>query len=190
MARGCVLTRAMPVFNSFKLCGLTMFVFCTISFLVNMLFITRRLLLVDCTLMRLICIYTEYFSVRIVDMNTRQQRADFIKNSVGLTNNQRAKIMTTNMNINTIRKLLNKVKGKQSRTVLLNGLIKMYNSNKNEFYKFVNTPQQVTTSQRVTPQQVTTSQSDHTLRSHELSYVQLVDQECLLHRVESCSVHI
>jgi hypothetical protein len=74
MARGFVLTRAMPVFNSFKLCGLTMFVFCMISFLVNMLFITRRLLLVDCTLMRLICIYTEYFSVRIVDMSGRSQR--------------------------------------------------------------------------------------------------------------------
>ena len=71
-------------------------------------------------------------------MNTRQQRADFIKNSVGLTNNQRAKIMTTNMNINTIRKLLNKVKGKQNRSVLLSGLINRYKKNKNEFYKFVN----------------------------------------------------
>src|SRR6056300_1793221 len=105
MARGFVLTRAMPVFNSFKLCGLTMFVFCMISFLVNMLFITRRLLLVDCKLVRLICIYTEYFSVRIVDMTTRQQRAEFIKNSDGLTTKQRANIMNTNMSINTIRKL-------------------------------------------------------------------------------------
>src|SRR6056300_1399932 len=75
MARGCVLTRAMPVFNSFKLCGLTMVVFCMISFLVNMLFITRRLLLVDCTLVSLICIYTEYFSVRIVDMSNNNRCA-------------------------------------------------------------------------------------------------------------------
>jgi len=114
---------------------------------VNMLFITRRLLLVDCKLVRLICIYTEYFSVRIVDMTTRQQRAEFIKNSDGLTTKQRANIMKTNMTINTIRKLLNKVKGKQSRNVLLNGLINRYKTNKNEFYKFVNTPppQRVTT---------------------------------------------
>jgi len=58
---GRVLTRAIPVFNSFKLFGLTMFVFCMISFLVNILFITRRLLFADCTLTRLICIYTEFF---------------------------------------------------------------------------------------------------------------------------------
>src|SRR6056300_2006147 len=71
---GRALTRAIPVFNSFKLFGLTMFVFCTISFLVNMLFITRRLLFADCTLTRLICIYTEFFSWNVVDMNTTTQR--------------------------------------------------------------------------------------------------------------------
>src|SRR6056300_1922889 len=79
-------------------------------------------------------------------MTTRQQRIDFI-NSLGLTTNQRMKIMNTNMNINTIRKLLNKVRGKQNRNVLLNGLINRYKSNKNDFYKLVNTPppQRVTT---------------------------------------------
>src|SRR6056300_188871 len=87
-------------------------------------------------------------------MTTRQQRVDFI-NSLGLTTNQRMKIMNTNMNINTIRKLLNKVRGKQNRNVLLNGLINRYKSNKNEFYKLVNTPKQPTTPQ-ATPQQVIT----------------------------------
>ena len=87
-------------------------------------------------------------------MTTRQQRIDFI-NSLGLTTNQRMKIMNTNMNINTIRKLLNKVRGKQNRNVLLNGLINRYKSNKNDFYKLVNTPQQPTTPQ-ATPQQVIT----------------------------------
>jgi hypothetical protein len=90
-------------------------------------------------------------------MTTRQQRIDFI-NSLGLTTNQRMKIMNTNMNINTIRKLLNKVRGKQNRNVLLNGLINRYKSNKNEFYKLVNTPQQPTTPQ-ATPQQPTTPRS-------------------------------
>jgi len=71
---GRALTRAIPVFNSFKLFGLTMFVFCMISFLVNMLFITRRLLFADCTLTRLICIYTEFFSWNVVDMSARPQR--------------------------------------------------------------------------------------------------------------------
>ena len=59
-------------------------------------------------------------------MTTRQQLADFINRSVGLTTNQRANIMSTNMNINTIKKLLNKVKGKQNRNVLLTGLINRY----------------------------------------------------------------
>src|SRR5210317_1327272 len=68
---GRALTRAIPVFNSFKLFGLTMFVFCIISFLVNMLFITLRLLFADCTLTRLICIYTEFFSENVVDMSNR-----------------------------------------------------------------------------------------------------------------------
>ena len=90
-------------------------------------------------------------------MTTRQQRIDFI-NSLGLTTNQRMKIMNTNMNINTIRKLLNKVRGKQNRNVLLNGLINRYKSNKNDFYKLVNTPQQPTTPQ-ATPQQPTTPRS-------------------------------
>jgi hypothetical protein len=45
-----------------------------ISFLVNMLFITRRLFWVGCTLTRLICIYIEYFSGGIVDMSGRPQR--------------------------------------------------------------------------------------------------------------------
>src|SRR6056300_917867 len=90
-------------------------------------------------------------------MTTRQQRVDFI-NSLGLTTNQRMKIMNTNMNINTIRKLLNKVRGKQNRNVLLNGLINRYKSNKNDFYKLVNTPQQPTTPQ-ATPQQPTTPRS-------------------------------
>ena len=97
---------------------------------------------------------TELFWEGIVDMTTRQQRIDFI-NSLGLTTNQRMKIMNTNMNINTIRKLLNKVRGKQNRNVLLNGLINRYKSNKNDFYKLVNTPQQPTTPQ-ATPQQVIT----------------------------------
>jgi len=90
-------------------------------------------------------------------MTTRQQRIDFI-NSLGLTTNQRMKIMNTNMNINTIRKLLNKVRGKQNRNVLLNGFINRYKSNKNEFYKLVNTPQQPTTP-RSTPKQPTTPQA-------------------------------
>jgi hypothetical protein len=100
---------------------------------------------------------TELFWEGIVDMTTRQQRIDFI-NSLGLTTNQRMKIMNTNMNINTIRKLLNKVRGKQNRNVLLNGLINRYKSNKNDFYKLVNTPQQPTTPQ-ATPQQPTTPRS-------------------------------
>ena len=90
-------------------------------------------------------------------MTTRQQRIDFI-NSLGLTTNQRMKIMNTNMNINTIRKLLNKVRGKQNRNVLLNGLINRYKSNKNEFYKLVNTPQQPTTPRSI-PKQPTTPRS-------------------------------
>src|SRR6056300_1059591 len=160
---GRALTRAIPVFNSFKLFGLTMFVFCTISFLVNMLFITRRLFWVGCTLTRLICIYTEYFSGGIIYMTTRQQRSDFIE-SLRLTNNQRTKMMSTDMNINTIRKLLNKVSGKQNRNVLLSGLINRYISNKSEFYKLVNTPPRTNTPRvntprvntpRATPQQVT-----------------------------------
>src|SRR6056300_1054810 len=65
------LTRAIPVFNRFKLFELTMFVFCMISFLVNILFITRRLFFADCTLTRLICIYTEFFSENVVDMSNR-----------------------------------------------------------------------------------------------------------------------
>src|SRR5210317_2566250 len=90
-------------------------------------------------------------------MTTRQQRIDFI-NSLGLTTNQRMKIMNTNMNINTIRKLLNKVRGKQNRNVLLNGLINRYKSNKNEFYKLVNTPKQPTTPRSI-PKQPTTPQA-------------------------------
>src|SRR6056300_251441 len=90
-------------------------------------------------------------------MTTRQQRVDFI-NSLGLTTNQRMKIMNTNMNINTIRKLLNKVRGKQNRNVLLNGLINRYKSNKNDFYKLVNTPKQPTTPRSI-PKQPTTPQA-------------------------------
>jgi len=100
-------------------------------------------------------------------MTTRQQRSDFV-NNLQLTTNQRSEIISTNMNVNTIKKLLNKVKGKQNRNVLLNGLINRYKSNKNDFYKLVNTPQKVATPQatpqkvatpQATPQQVTTPQA-------------------------------
>ena len=103
-------------------------------------------------------------------MTTRQQRSDFIE-SLRLTNNQRTKMMSTDMNINTIRKLLNKVSGKQNRNVLLSGLINRYISNKSEFYKLVNTPPRTNTPRvntprvntprvntpRLSPQQTTTS---------------------------------
>jgi len=115
-----------------------------------MLFITRRLFWVGCTLTRLICIYIEYFSGGIIGMTTRQQRSDFIE-SLRLTNNQRTKMMSTDMNINTIRKLLNKVSGKQNRNVLLSGLINRYISNKSEFYKLVNTPPRTNTPRVNTP---------------------------------------
>ena len=83
-------------------------------------------------------------------MTTRQQRSDFIE-SLRLTNNQRTKMMSTDMNINTIRKLLNKVSGKQNRNVLLSGLINRYISNKSEFYKLVNTPPRTNTPRVNTP---------------------------------------
>ena len=83
-------------------------------------------------------------------MTTRQQRIDFIE-SLRLTNNQRTKMMSTDMNINTIRKLLNKVSGKQNRNVLLSGLINRYISNKSEFYKLVNTPPRTNTPRVNTP---------------------------------------